>query len=205
MPRNSDARERLTEAALDLIWQSSYGATSVDDICQRADVRKGSFYYFFKSKSELAAAALEADWQKRKQEMDTLFSPTVPPLERLENYFDLVYRRLLEVRKKCGSVLGCPLFTVGSEVSTQDPELRDKVQELLNRQIRYFESAIRDAHALGLIEARQPKLKARALFACFQGTLTQARIQNEVELLREFRTMALDLLGVKRSGRRGAK
>ena len=46
--------------------------------------RKGSFYYFFKSKSELAAAALEADWNKKKAEMDSIFSPTVPPLERLD-------------------------------------------------------------------------------------------------------------------------
>jgi TetR/AcrR family transcriptional repressor of nem operon len=54
-------KERLTEAAMDLIWENSYGATSVDAICERAGAKKGSFYYFFKSKSELAAAALEGD------------------------------------------------------------------------------------------------------------------------------------------------
>ena len=42
-------KERLTEAALDLIWHNSYGATSVDAICERAGAAKGSFYYFFKS------------------------------------------------------------------------------------------------------------------------------------------------------------
>ena len=94
MPRTSDAKERLTDAAMDLIWQNSYGATSVDAICARAQVRKGSFYYFFKSKSELAAAALEADWQKRQVDMDRIFSPTVPPLERLQNYFDFVHHWL---------------------------------------------------------------------------------------------------------------
>ena len=73
-------KERLTEAAMDLIWANSYGATSVDAICERAGAKKGSFYYFFKSKSELAAAALEGDWKKRKADMDTIFSATVPPL-----------------------------------------------------------------------------------------------------------------------------
>ena len=68
-------KERLTEAALDLIWHNSYGATSVDAICERAGAAKGSFYYFFKSKSELAAAALEADWRKRKVDMDQDFFP----------------------------------------------------------------------------------------------------------------------------------
>src|SRR2546422_3148043 len=178
MPRTSDMKERLTDAAMDLIWENSYGATSVDAICERAGAKKGSFYYFFKSKSELAAAALEADWKKRKTDMDSIFSPSVPPLERLERYFDFVHDRLAERHKKCGSVLGCPLFTLGSEVSTQDKVLCDKVQEILARKVKYFESAIRDAHAQGLIAAPDAKAKAQALFACFQGTLTQARIQN---------------------------
>src|SRR5690242_7530642 len=166
MPRTSDAKERLSDAAMELIWENSYGATSVDAICERADVRKGSFYYFFKSKSELAAAALEADWKKRKVDMDTIFSPTVPPLERLERYCDFVHDRLAALQEKCGAVLGCPLFSVGSEVSTQDKPLRDKVQELLDRKVKYFESAIRDAHAQGLIVAPDAKAKAKALFAC---------------------------------------
>ena len=106
MPRTSDAKERLTDAAMDLIWENSYGATSVDAICERADVRKGSFYYFFKSKSELAAAALEADWKKRRPDLDAMFSPSVPPLERFERYFGYIHQRHVELQKKCGSVLG---------------------------------------------------------------------------------------------------
>jgi TetR/AcrR family transcriptional repressor of nem operon len=200
MPKTSDAKERLTDAAMDLIWENSYGSTSVDAICERADVKKGSFYYFFKSKSELAAATLEADWKKKQPDMDAMFSPTVPPLQRLERYFEYIYQRHLELQKKCGSVLGCPLFTVGSEVCTQDTVLRDKVQEILDRKLRYFQSAIYDAHAQGLILAPDPKAKARTLFACYQGTLTQARIQNNVELLREFAEVAMDLLGVSRTG-----
>jgi TetR/AcrR family transcriptional regulator, transcriptional repressor for nem operon len=200
VPRTSDAKERLTDAAMELIWQNSYGATSVDAICERADVRKGSFYYFFKSKSQLAAAALEADWQKRQVDMDRMFSPTVPPLQRLERYFDSVHDWLAERQEQCGAVLGCPLFSVGSEVSTQDKALRDKVQEILERKARYFESAIRDAHAQGLIVAPDAKAKAQALFACYQGTLTQARIQNNVALLREFKAIALDFLGAKPVG-----
>jgi TetR/AcrR family transcriptional regulator, transcriptional repressor for nem operon len=47
MPRVSDMKERLTDAALDLMWENSYGTTSVDSICERAGAKKGSFYYFF--------------------------------------------------------------------------------------------------------------------------------------------------------------
>src|SRR5215813_8310621 len=97
MPRVSDMKERLMEAAMDLMWQNSYGAASVDAICERARAKKGSFYYFFKSKSELAAAALEADWKKKRVEMDSIFSPTAPALERLGRAFAFVDARLAEV------------------------------------------------------------------------------------------------------------
>jgi TetR/AcrR family transcriptional repressor of nem operon len=190
-------KERLTDAAMDLIWENSYGATSVDAICERAGAKKGSFYYFFKSKSELAAASLEADWGKKRARMDAIFSPTVPPLARLEHYFDFVHDRLAEIQKKCGSILGCPLLSVGSEVSTQDQIVRETIDRIMDSKLNYFISAVRDAAAQGLIKAPDPEAKARALFACYQGTMAQARIQNDLELLREFKHVAMDILGVK--------
>jgi TetR/AcrR family transcriptional regulator, transcriptional repressor for nem operon len=187
------------EAAMDLMWRNSYGTTSVDAICDRAGAKKGSFYYFFKSKSELAAAALDAEWNKKKTDMDAIFSPTVPPLERLDRYFDFVHDRLAEVQQKCGSILGCPFINVGSEVSTQDQIVRETIDRIMDRKMNYFISAVRDAAAQRLIEAPDPEGKARALFACYQGTMAQARIQNDVELLREFKQVAKDVLGVKRT------
>ena len=199
MPRVSDMKERLMDAAMDLMWQNSYGTTSVDAICERAGAKKGSFYYFFKSKSELAAAALESDWNKKRAQMDQIFSTTVPPLERFDRYFDFVHERLAEIQKKCGSILGCPFVSVGSEVSTQDQIVRDTIDRIMDRKMNYFISAVRDAASQGLIDAPDPEAKARALFACYQGTVAQARIQNDVELLREFKQVARDVLGVKRA------
>ena len=192
-------KQRLMEAAMDLMWLNGYGAASVDAICEQAGAKKGSFYYFFKSKSELAAAALEADWTEKKAQMDSIFSPTVPPLERLERYFDFVHSRLAELHKKCGSILGCPYVSVGSEVSTQDPVVRETIDRIMDRKMKYFISAVRDAAAQGLIDAPNPEAKARALFACYQGTVAQARIQNDIELLRQFKDVARTVLGVKMS------
>src|SRR5271165_2514696 len=79
MGRTSDAKEKLLQVAFDLIWQQSYGAVSVDDICVRAKVKKGSFYHFFPSKSDLAVAAYEEHWQAIRPRYDGLFSPLVPP------------------------------------------------------------------------------------------------------------------------------
>jgi TetR/AcrR family transcriptional repressor of nem operon len=191
-------KERLMAAAMDLMWQNSYSAASVDAICERAGAKKGSFYHFFKSKSELAAAALEADWKKKQSEMDSMFSPTVLPLERFDRYFDFVYDRLTELQKKCGSILGCPFVSVGSEVSTQDQIVREAIDRIMDRKLQFFVSAVRDAAAQGLVDAPDPVAKAKALFACYQGTVAQARIQNDLELLRQFKHVARDVLGVKR-------
>src|ERR1700724_4142126 len=138
MPRVSDMKERLTDAALDLMWENSYGTPSVDAICERAGAKKGSFYYFFKSKSELTAAALEAEWNKNKANMDALFSPTVPPLERFDHYFDYVRDRLAELQKACGSILGCPLLTIGSEVGTQDQAVRATAHRIWDGKLQFL-------------------------------------------------------------------
>jgi len=186
------------EAAGDLIWESGYGATSVDDICRKADVRKGSFYHFFNSKADLEVAVLEAQWAQNRQKLDGIFSPSVPPLKRLEKFFDHVNAGQAGMQTECGSVLGCPLFTIGSEVCAHEPAIREKVQEVLNTYVQYFESAIRDADAAGLINAPDAKAKARILFAYFQGTLTHARIENSLEPLRGLKDGAFALLGVNR-------
>src|SRR2546422_2286355 len=130
MGRVSDAKQRLMEAVRDLIWAGSYGSTTIDQICEKAGVKKGSFYYFFDSKADLAVTALDAEFKTKRAEMDSLFSPTIPPLERIRNYCEFAYHKQLEIKKECGCVLGCPLFTLGSEVSTQEQKLRSKIEEI---------------------------------------------------------------------------
>jgi len=199
MGRVSDAKERLMEAVRELIWTGSYGSTTIDQICEKAGVKKGSFYYFFDSKADLAVQAIDEDWQSIRQNLDSLFSPTVPPLERLRSYCDFGYQFQCQIKAKHGCVLGCPLFSVGAEVSTEEDRLQKKIQEMLEYKRKYLESAIRDAHAAGLIHAPDAAAKSRAVFAYYQGLLTQARIEDNVELLRESVRGVFDMLGVKQS------
>lgn len=199
MGRTSDAKERLLDAALELIWERSYGVVTIDAICDKAQVKKGSFYYFFDSKSSLAVAALEDSWQNySKAKWDAIFSASTPPLERIRKFMQSVYEGQAEVVQKYGRVLGCPCFSVGSETSTQDEAINAKAQELLRIQTRYFESALRDAQAEGLIPPGNLAIKAKCLFALFEGSLAQARIQNDLELLRSLPDAAMDLVGAVR-------
>src|SRR6266536_1561752 len=116
MGRVSDAKQRLMDAVRELIWVGSYGSTTIDQICAKAGVKKGSFYYFFDSKADVAEAALGAEWERRRPELDSIFTPTVPPLERLKQYCEYNYRFQAEILKNCGCVLGCPLYSLGAEV-----------------------------------------------------------------------------------------
>jgi TetR/AcrR family transcriptional repressor of nem operon len=197
MGRVSDAKPRLMGAVMELIWTGSYGATTIDQICEKAQVKKGSFYYFFDSKADLAVAALDEEWSEKRAELDSVFSPTVAPMERLQKYCDLMYKFQAEIQRKYGHVLGCPLFSVGSEVSTQEGGLQQKIEEILDYKRKYFESAIRDAHAAGLIHAPEAAAKARTLFAYYQGLLTEARIYDNLEILRGAVDGTYELLGVK--------
>jgi TetR/AcrR family transcriptional repressor of nem operon len=197
MGRVSDAKTKLMDAVMELIWTGSYGSTTIDQICEKAGVKKGSFYYFFESKAQLAAEALEVGWQSKRVELDRIFSATNPPLERLQKYCDFSYQIQREMNEKYGRVLGCPQFALGCEVCTSEIELQRKIQAILDYKHRYIESAIRDGIAVGEIPAADPAAKARMVVAYYEGLLTQARIQNDVNVLRDMASGILSLLSVK--------
>jgi TetR/AcrR family transcriptional repressor of nem operon len=196
MPRKSDARDRLMNAAMDLIWKHSYGS-SVRAPSARRQMREGQLLPASQSSLGWPSRRPEADWQRKKARMDEIFSASVPPLGRLRDYFKHVYEGQTKRHGECGSVLGCPYCTLGCEIGTQDRAIGDQVHKILDRNARYFESAIRDAHAQGLISAPDAKAKARMLVAFFQGCLAQARIENDIKPLRGLAASALELLGAR--------
>jgi len=198
MGRTSDADERLKDAALALMWEESYGAVTIDDICKRADVKKGSFYYFFESKAHLAVAAMEKMWlEDWKPMMDERFSPSNSPLERFRIHLDAFYKKQCEIKARNGKVLGCPVCSVGSEISTQEVDVSAKIREILVRKRRYYESAIRDAIAEGSIEPCDPAQMAMSLMGLMEGTVSQARIMNDTDILKSLQTTLFEVLRVK--------
>jgi TetR/AcrR family transcriptional regulator, transcriptional repressor for nem operon len=201
MGRTSDADQRLMDATLALIWEESYGSVTIDEICKRADVKKGSFYYFFDSKADLAVAALEKLWSTQlKPNLDAIFSSSVDPLVRLTKYFETIYTFHNDIKLRNGKVLGCPICSVGSEVSTQEVDVCAKIRDIMARKRKYYESAIRDAMAEGVIETSDLAELSLSIFALIEGLISQARIMNDTEILRRLPAMALGILKVKPAG-----
>ena len=84
-----ESKTRLLDAALHVIRAQGYAATTVDDICHKAGVTKGSFFHHFKSKDDLALAAV-AHWGAMT---DGFFAAApyrkeLDPLDRLLGYVD---------------------------------------------------------------------------------------------------------------------
>ena len=204
MGRVSNAREHLIDSVLELIWTGSYGSTSVEHICERASVKKGSFYHFFESKTALALAALDHSWKEYCLELDQIFSPEVPPLERILACFRHHRKEQEELQKKHGRVLGCPIHSLGAEVSTVDLQLRDCLQRIISEFLTYFEGAIRDGQADGSIVAGDPAMLARIVFAFSEGQLLHARMQNDLSPLDDLKAGTLHILQA-RSDARSAK
>ncbi|HEX5218150.1 MAG TPA: TetR/AcrR family transcriptional regulator [Verrucomicrobiae bacterium] len=195
MGRVSDAKERLMRSLTELIWTGSYGSTTIDQICERAGVKKGSFYYFFDSKAALAEEAMRTGWEDYRVNFDRVFSPALPPLDRIHRYCEFEYEEQAKIKREHGHVLGCPLCTLGSEISTLETNLRKMVDEIMDQCRRYFETAIRDAHAAKLIVAPDAVCKSKLVYAYVEGLLTQARIRDDLELLKDMERGILDILG----------
>ena len=197
MKTECDTRQRLLDTAIDLIWEQSYGAVSVDVICERAGAKKGSFYHFFPSKSDLTVAAIEEHWEKLRPDLDRTFSPQTPPLERLSGYCDLVHERQRQKKQKFGRVCGCAFTSLASELSTQDEKIRAKSQELMDRNIRYLESALRDAKREGSASLADARAGATRVQTAVLGMLLYARIHNDLAVLRELEPTIMDMIGAR--------
>jgi TetR/AcrR family transcriptional repressor of nem operon len=197
MPRHTDSRQRLLTIAMELIGESSYGHASVDRICERAGIRKGSFYHHFESKERLALETLEHEWQLYRKELDAMFSPLNEPLERLRLHFAMARQEQAAMKEKVGFVCGCPLFSLGCEIGTQEPAIRAKIHEILDQNLRYIESALRDAQMKGDISISDPGFIARVIFDYCEGAHTRARIMNDLGPINELERGVMEILGVQ--------
>jgi TetR/AcrR family transcriptional repressor of nem operon len=175
---------------------------SVDEICSKAGVLKGSFYHFFPSKSALAVAAFEENWVQKQADHDRVFSCQHSPQERFSQYVTYLYDRQVSKKALFGRVCGCPYVSLGSELSTRDEELRHVSERNAERTRKYFESALHDAVAEGSVAFATPEQiteKAKEIYAFVIGSLLHAKIQNSLEGLLHARSTLFRIIGFKDS------
>jgi len=189
--RDTTARDRLIEVAAQLLHQRSYGSVGVDELCERAGVRKGSFYHFFHSKRDLALAVLEAQWDAFERDGLRLAREAERPLDRLAMVFEFGIATLDRCRRETGSVLGCPFGNLAVELSTIEPEIRAKVAEIFARFARFFEDVLAAAVVAGDIGEIDIPGAASALVAYYEGIMLLAKTSAETQVMRDLAPAAL--------------
>jgi TetR/AcrR family transcriptional repressor of nem operon len=121
-PPAENARTRLLNAALRLIREKGYGATTVDELCAAAGVTKGAFFHHFKSKEALGVAAAQY-WSQMTGGLfaGAPYHQPADPLARVLAYIDF-RSDLID-----GPVEGftCLVGTMVQEVFGSSPAIRD--------------------------------------------------------------------------------
>jgi TetR/AcrR family transcriptional regulator, transcriptional repressor for nem operon len=117
-----ESKRKLLDAAFDLIRTKGYSATRVEDICAAAGVTKGSFFYHFKSKEDLALEAA-AYWSAVTSDLfrEAPYHAPPDPLDRLLAYVD--FRKAL-LRGELPHFT-CLVGTMVQEVYETWPAIRD--------------------------------------------------------------------------------
>jgi TetR/AcrR family transcriptional repressor of nem operon len=193
MGRSSSARTRLVASASRRIHASSYAAASVDDLCADAGVHKGSFYYFFPSKRDLALAAIDDQWAKTVTTiLEPAFAQDIEPLERIARFFHSVANQ-----QRGRVVRGCPFGNLAAELGTQDKVIRARVKQVFDGYEAYFEGALRDAETRGNLRGVDVPSAARALLAYLQGAVLLAKTSNDASIIDALADQALNLVSVR--------
>ncbi len=116
------AKDKLLDAALQLIRQQGYSATTVDQLCSAAGVTKGAFFHHFKSKDDLAVAAAN-HWAT----VTSAFFAAAPyhqhadPLDRVLGY--IAFRKA--ILQGDVAEFTCLVGTMVQEVYEAHPAIRD--------------------------------------------------------------------------------
>lgn len=154
MKNSTDTRQRLIDITYEEIYEKGYQASSLSDILTKAKVHKGSMYYFFANKKEMALCAL-------KEKMEERFTKRYGSIAELENNILEEFFKLLKDLSLRDFKKGCPLANIIQEMSNLDEDFdfmnkgffedfRNIIKAILDKAIDLKELKICDTSKLAL-------------------------------------------------------
>jgi len=164
-------RDRLVAGARETFHRQGVQATTIADIAHASDVPVGNVYYYFKTKDELVAAAIDAYAHDNRAALASLEQQRTPKA-RLKAFV-----RLLMEQSELASRYGCPEGSLCSELDKQDGHLGRACAELMRLPIDWAEQQFK---AMGRRDARD---LAVALIASYEGIALLTNTFRDPELM----------------------
>ncbi len=161
-----NARAAILSSASRLFNEKGFHGTSIGDIQEDAGIQRGTLYFHFKSKEDLALAVLEDFFAKVARGLDSAFSGAAS-LDSLFLVLDSV--RDQAVADGCRS--GCLLGGFGQELSSTQESARARLREL-------FELLVSSVERFLPAKGERRDL-ARLIVSAFHGALIELRVYRD--------------------------
>ena len=171
--KGTETRLRIIQAAADLFHKQGVGATSPDQIIEVSGTGKGQFYHYFKSKEGLVHEVLQTY-------LDDITKGTAPLNYEIKSWQDLErwFLSNIELQKRFRMTRGCPLGTIGNEVTENDELIRQDLSlifEVVKNKLAAF--FIRERAKGRLSEDANEDQMADFCIATVQGAMLLGKIK----------------------------
>jgi TetR/AcrR family transcriptional repressor of nem operon len=177
--RGRASRERIVERAAELFAARGIAATSVDEVTAAAGVGKGQFYHYFRSRDELAAAAVGY----RCAQVITRLTEAlggVASLAALERALTGLVAGFEE-----SGMPGCPIGTLATEVAGRNEEARLQAAAGFDTWEQLLSDALERMRQDGELRAdARPAVLATGLLASIEGGMVLSQARKDTASLR---------------------
>ena len=125
-------REKIIETAMGLSLRQGHVATSIDEVIEEAGITKGSFFYHFPSKKDLAIALIEkfssSEMRILEENLEKANKLSKDPLQQLLIFVGLIQELHAQIEE---DHIGCLFASFSYENQLQDDELQAMASETL--------------------------------------------------------------------------
>ncbi len=166
------------------MFRSGYNGASVRTISAAAGVPLGSFTNHFRSKEAFAAEVLDAYFVDLTGVVNaTLRNTTLPPLDRLQQYFQVISERLAADEWERGCLIG----DLSAEATTQSDLLRQQLKTIFETWRAPFAECIAEAQSEGsLRNSEDPTELAEFILAAWEGAILRMKTERSAAALKRF-------------------
>jgi len=178
---DSLTKQKLLDAAEELMLAKGYTATSVDEVCEAAGLTKGSFFHYFEGKEHLGRLVAERFFASRKQRFQSApFRQKKDPLDRVFGYVDF----LIEMSHSPEAGKGCLLGTFVQELSETHPKIRSVCAACLGEQAEFLKQDLEQAKVKYVPRARwSTQSLAEHMIAVLQGAIILAKAKQDRKVI----------------------